>query len=141
MPKEIYFNKDVDPEYLDAWVEDIVKGIKKHKKVVASVFHADSDDPDISSRVRDIIGRLVEKVIARTDLDELIIEGGSTTSVVLKNLRIKKLIPLQELETGVIRMKVEGDYTFCLTTKPGSYSWPEDVWLLQSAMEENKIDK
>jgi D-threonate/D-erythronate kinase len=132
MPRELYFNRDYAPRYLENWADDIVRGIREHKKVVASVIHPLSDDPDISLRVREIIGQLVQKVLGKTEINELIIEGGSTTSVVLKYLNIKKLLPLQELETGVIRMSIDGRPGLCLTTKPGSYLWPEDIWLLQT---------
>ncbi|MDP4208616.1 MAG: four-carbon acid sugar kinase family protein [Bacteroidota bacterium] len=128
MPKEIYYNKNFDPCYLEYWANDIVDGIKKHHKVVASIDYTPSDEPDIAFRIKENMGQLIKKITDRVALNELLIEGGGTTSVALKYLHIKKLLPVQELETGVIRMKIDNSTDFCLTTKPGSYFWPECVW-------------
>lgn len=127
MPKEIYFNRNFDPSWLDYWTEDIVKGIRKQHKVIASILHSPSNEPDIAFRLMENIGELIKRVVEKTDLNELLIEGGSTTFVVLKYLNIKKLFPIQELDTGVIRMRIEGYPHLCLTTKPGSYFWPDKV--------------
>jgi uncharacterized protein YgbK (DUF1537 family) len=130
MPDEIYSNKDFNPLYLDNWADDIVKGIHEYKKVIASIVHPPSQEPDIAIRIRENIGELMKKVMERIELNELLIEGGSTTSVVLKYLNINKLIPIQELDVGVIRMKIDGIPNLCITTKPGSYFWPESVLFL-----------
>jgi len=139
MPKEIYYNKNFDSYHLDQWVDDIVKGINTHRKVIALMIHTRSNEPDISMRIKENIGELIKRVVERIDLNELLIEGGSTTSVVLKYLGIKKLIPIQELDTGVIRMVIEGAPDFCLTTKPGSYFWPDNVWIPQDIERFNNI--
>ena len=132
MPEEIYFNQNFDPVLLKVWADEIVEAVNLHKKVIASVIHSPSDEPGIAKRIKENIGKLIKMVAERIELNELIIEGGSTTSYVLKQLNIKKLVPLHELETGVIRMKIEDRPELCLTTKPGSYSWPDIVWLLHN---------
>ncbi|MDP4186453.1 MAG: four-carbon acid sugar kinase family protein [Bacteroidota bacterium] len=127
IPEEIYCNKNYDPKYLEAWANDIVHAIENHKKVIASIFHDSINEPDIAIRISETIGILIKKVTEKTNLNELLLEGGRTTSVVLKHLKINRLIPIQELDTGVIRMKIEGKSNFCVTTKPGSYFWPESI--------------
>jgi uncharacterized protein YgbK (DUF1537 family) len=140
MPKEIYFNKNFDPSCLDNWADDIVKGIKEYRKVIASIIHSPSNEPDIAFRLMENIGELIKRIIDRIDLNELLIEGGSTTSVALKYLNVKKLFPIQELDTGVIRMKIEGFPNLCLTTKPGSYFWPEKVGIPPDIQRVNSYD-
>jgi uncharacterized protein YgbK (DUF1537 family) len=132
MPEEIYYNPNPDPKYLKKWVNDIVSGIHKHQRVIALIDYTPSDEPQIAQRIKKTIGSLVQGVLAEVEINELLVEGGGTTSVVLNCLDVKKLIPVQELETGVIRMKIEGDVNFCLTTKPGSYFWPDSVWGMES---------
>ena len=90
-------------------------------------FLAKASDPGITLRIRENIGKLIRKVTEQADINELLIEGGSTAATVLKHLNIRKLSPIQELDTGVIRMKTDMYPKLCLTTKPGSYSWPESV--------------
>ncbi|MBA7684022.1 hypothetical protein ES703_92410 [subsurface metagenome] len=135
MPEEIYYNKKYDPVLLDKWVEDVITGIQKHGKVIVSSIHTKSKENGISIRVKKIMTELVRKLFERTSFNEILIEGGSTTSEILDQLNIKKLTPIQELDTGVIRMRVDKIPNLCLTTKPGSYQWPENVWMKE------KIDK
>jgi D-threonate/D-erythronate kinase len=134
MPEEIYYNNNYDPSYLEKWADDIVKGILRRQKVVASIDYAPVNDPDIALRIKESIGKLIKRVTERININELLIEGGSTTSVVLKYMNINKLIPIQELETGVIRMKIDEYPKLCLTTKPGSYFWPDSVWLTKDVL-------
>jgi uncharacterized protein YgbK (DUF1537 family) len=128
MPEEIYYNKNLDLSHFDGWVKNIVCGIEEHNKVIVSILHAPCNDPDITSRIKESIGLLTLEIVKRTGLEELMIEGGATTSAILKHLNIKKLFPMQEMDTGVIRMKIDGRPGLFLTTKPGSYQWPENVW-------------
>jgi uncharacterized protein YgbK (DUF1537 family) len=128
MPENICSNKNSAPASIDLWVNDIVESIQKHKKVLASVPSIISNDPGISSRIKEAFGIVVQKVIQKTAIDELIIEGGGTTSVILTHLRVKKLIPIKEIDTGIIRMKMDGLPGICLTTKPGSYLWTKMEW-------------
>jgi uncharacterized protein YgbK (DUF1537 family) len=132
MPDEIYFNQDFDPALLSLWADEIVEALTRKRKVIASVIHTSSDEPGLAIRIKENMGKLIKMVAERTELNELIIEGGSTTSFVLKQLNIRKLIPVQELDTGIIRMKIEDKPELCLTTKPGSYSWPDIVWLMHN---------
>jgi uncharacterized protein YgbK (DUF1537 family) len=135
IPKEIYYNKNFNRSYLTSWTGDIVSGIKSHKKVIVTIIQPPSKEPDIAIRIGDNIGELIKKIMGKIELNELLIEGGSTTSIILKNLKINKLIPIQELDTGVIRMKIDEIPNLCITTKPGSYYWPESVWFPSGIIE------
>ncbi len=131
MPEEIYFNKNHDISLIGIWAQEIVHALHEWNKVVVSVNHSNSFEQGLSLRIRQCLGELVKKVLNQCAINELIIEGGSTTSEVLKHLEIKKLTPFQELETGIIRMKSENNPDLYITTKPGSYTWPENVWFHQ----------
>jgi uncharacterized protein YgbK (DUF1537 family) len=137
MPQEIYNNKNFDPSFLEYWVNDIVLGIRRHQKVAVSVVHSPSNDPEITKRIKFIIGDLIKRVTEKIEINELIIEGGSTTCVVLEYLNMKKLFPIHELDTGVIRMKIDGWPDLCLTTKPGSYYWPDSFWQPSDILQSN----
>ncbi len=129
MPKEIYKNKNFNSSVIDYWVDDILNGINKYGKVVISSIHKNSNEEGLSFRIKEVTAVAVKKVFIKATINELLIEGGSTTSEILDQLGIKKLTPIQELETGVIRMKVDRFPGLFLTTKPGSYFWPENLWL------------
>lgn len=129
MPEVIYLNKNFQPELLDKWAEEIAYRLQDHHKVVVTVNHQHSPEEMLPVRIRENVGLLVSKVLARTSVDDLLIEGGATTSVILKYLNIKRLFPFRELDFGVIQMKVDQFPNLIVTTKPGSYSWPDSVLL------------
>ena len=129
MPSEIYLNIDYPREIFDHWCSEVVDAFHKNNKVIVSSLHYSSEEIGIGKRIKNIIAELVKRIAEETSIDEILIEGGSTTSEILKKLDIKRLTPIQELDTGVIRMQVEKLPDMCITTKPGSYNWPENVWL------------
>ena len=140
MPHEMYYNENFDKCLMNQWSDEIADGIHNKQKVVVSVNHPPANEQNIANRIKEIIGILVKKVMERIPLHELLIEGGSTTSVVLQQLNIKKLFPIQELDTGVIRMRIDGIPGTYLTTKPGSYYWPDKFWQPQEIQSLNDLN-
>jgi len=59
---------------------------------------------------------------------ELLVEGGATAAAIIKRLNINRFLPVNEFDTGVIRMKVDKNDGLFLTLKPGSYDWPPHIW-------------
>ena len=129
MPVEIYNQRDFSPGYLENWANEVVAGIKKYNKVIVASMHGNSIETGLSFRIKQVMAELVKRVSSKVKLNEILIEGGSTTSAILEHMKIKKLFPVQELDTGVIRMNVDGIPDLYITTKPGSYLWPGNVWL------------
>jgi uncharacterized protein YgbK (DUF1537 family) len=134
MPEDIYRHKNIDLLLLESWAKDIVEVIEQHDKVIVSISGESCSDPDITSRIKESVGLLAQTIASKVSLNELMIEGGATTSTVLKKLEVNTLYPFQELNTGVIRMRIEGNPNLCLTTKPGSYQWPDNVWFSKTKL-------
>lgn len=137
MPEKIYYMEECPEEIFRNWVNEIVSGIQQHRKVIVSSIHNNIKDPSIFLRIKSIMARMVREVLKKVEIDELLIEGGSTTSEILNSLQIKKLNPLQELDVGIIRMEIDDMPGVCLTTKPGSYAWPENVWMKEEILKMN----
>ena len=131
MPLDIYLDSEYPQVLFDNWLKEVLHALQTHNKVIISTIHSGSKEKNISKRIKNTIAELIEKISKEVQLDEILIEGGSTTSEILRKLEIKRLLPLQELDTGVIRMTIDKMPNTCLTTKPGSYKWPENVWLQQ----------
>jgi uncharacterized protein YgbK (DUF1537 family) len=124
---------------MNNWVEEVVTKLKEKQKVIVTCNYIDSKEENISFRIRKTLAELVKKVFKKIAVHEILIEGGSTTSEILNYLEITKLTPIREIDTGVIRMKVDGITDLCLTTKPGSYQWPESVWLNGNGREDDRL--
>ena len=132
MPLNIYKNKDFSDDMINKWAEEVAEQIRCQHKVVITISHQSSTEQLLSVRLRENIGLLVSKIFKQVKIDDLLIEGGATTSMVLKYLNVKRLFPYRELDFGVIQMRVNEYPDLCLITKPGSYSWPECVLLNQN---------
>jgi D-threonate/D-erythronate kinase len=127
MPDGIYHNTDNCSDLLYEWSDQILNQLKNGNSVMVTIDHQPENEAGLQHRLRESIGRLVSNVENQFDLNDLFIEGGATTSVILKYLHIDKLYPFNEADFGVIQMKAEGYPNLCITTKPGSYLWPEHL--------------
>jgi uncharacterized protein YgbK (DUF1537 family) len=70
------------------------------------------------------MAKAVATNVASENIKEIFIEGGSTAAAVLEELNIKKLTPVNELSSGVVRMKAGNLF---ITVKPGSYQLPIEI--------------
>jgi D-threonate/D-erythronate kinase len=141
MPKGIYYDSELSAELLDDWSNQIVKQLENGCSVMLTIDHLPRNEVGLSLRLRESIGQIVAKVENKFNLKDLFIEGGATTSVVLRYLNVNKLFPFNEAEFGVIQMKADGYPNLCITTKPGSYLWPEHLMFENAKSTNNNQEK
>lgn len=129
MPAEIFCN-DVDrAKLLVEWQETATSFLKKNDSVIIAVDQISSVDAvKLDSSISEVISEVVGDIMQRINIDELVIEGGETASVIMNKLNYNKFYPVQELSPGVIRMKIKEKDGTHLTLKPGSYVWPSSIW-------------
>lgn len=127
MPREIYYNEDTCDDCLSAWAVQVADQLKSGVSVMVTIDHEPIAEDGLSLRLRQGMGQLVANVEKYVDLKDLFIEGGATTSVVLKCLHVNKLYPFNEADFGVIQMHADGRSELRVTTKPGSYLWPDHL--------------
>jgi len=127
MPEGIYFGDGQTEALLEGWARQVTDSLNNGFSVMVTIDYPPFGEEGLSGRISEHIGQLVALVANRFELTDLFIEGGATTSMVLKYLEITKLIPFFEADFGVIQMRAEGYPKLCITTKPGSYLWPEKV--------------
>ncbi len=127
MPEEIYNNKWYDEILFENWANEVTECLHSDEKVIVSVDYSYSNEEMIGLRIKQTVARLVKRVLEDVELNDLFIEGGATTSEILRVLNISKLFPVAELEQGIIQMKVDEYENMRITTKPGSYTWPKNI--------------
>lgn len=128
MPKTIFCNDDSE-QIITQWADEISKEIEKENRVIIAIDTLECDDvTDIHGKIKGVFAEVVKKVLAKVNLEELLIEGGATAYSIIEHLEYKKFYPEQELAQGVIRMKIDQKKEIYLTLKPGSYQWTESVW-------------
>ncbi len=86
--------------------------------------------PDTEYPVSDMprcLADVARQVMHLTPVHELYIEGGTTSSEVVRKLGWKQFKPIRQVAPGVVRLKVVSQPDRHLTVKPGSYAWPEHI--------------
>lgn len=127
MPESIYYTQGLDETLVEEWAIEVADKLQDGFSVMVTIDYPPSGEEGLSCRIRERIGQLVAGIADRFELTDLFIEGGATTSMILKCLGITKLVPFYEADFGVIQMRPVGFPGLCITTKPGSYQWPEKV--------------
>jgi uncharacterized protein YgbK (DUF1537 family) len=103
-----------------AWINKTAGILKKNSKAVIAIKEATAS----ALALRTTMAKAVREILKRKTVKEIFIEGGSTAAAILHELDIRKLTPVNELQRGVVRMKVNDLF---ITAKPGSYKVPEQV--------------
>jgi uncharacterized protein YgbK (DUF1537 family) len=107
------------------WINKTADIIKKNGKAVIAIKETTAS----ALTLRTVMSKAVREILKRKTVKEIFIEGGSTAAAILQELDIKKLLPVNELQRGVVRMKVNDLF---ITVKPGSYKIPEQIKRLYS---------
>lgn len=116
-----YMNEKID----QTWITKTADMIRKHNKAVIAIRETAAS----AQTLRTVMSKAVREILKRKTVKEIFIEGGSTAAAILQELGIKKLLPVNELQRGVVRMKVNDLF---ITVKPGSYKIPEQIKELYS---------
>lgn len=128
MPDQLFSSPDSAEEFLESWADKIIEHYAGDSCAILAINKPLSENKLLPGKLRCATARVVKKVLEAVALNELFIEGGATAFSILNKAKILKLIPVQKLAPGVIRMKVEGQPHLHLTLKPGSYAWPKSAW-------------
>lgn len=110
----------------EEWLQQAGNIIKHQGKAVIAI----DESKESALVLRTSMAKAVAAIVARENIKEIFIEGGSTAATVLEELNIKKLTPVNELSRGVVRMKAGELF---VTVKPGSYQLPNEIIELYSS--------
>jgi len=127
MPKALFETAEIEISTIENWAKDIAKSLNNKKKVAVTMIHESNNEDGLAKRIKTKIGLLASNILAKTTIDHLLIEGGATTFAILNQLKISELYPVKEIEPGVIQMIPKNHPNLHITTKPGSYLWPDEI--------------
>ncbi|MBN1362726.1 MAG: hypothetical protein JW993_19160 [Sedimentisphaerales bacterium] len=118
------------PGLLGQWTSDIVTALAASRCAVVAVGRAAERNSLSALDVRTRMAVTVQRVVERTEIGELFIEGGATASAILRRLGWDTLDVQGEYAPGVVRLAVTKMPDRTVTLKPGSYPWPEELLTL-----------
>lgn len=110
------------------WANEVVAHVKKYGRAIVAIHPETGKGMKVNPQlITQKITGLVNEVLQRSMVKELVIEGGATAWAVLKRSGLTRFFPVQELAPGVVRMQA-GSEDLQVTVKPGSYQWPPAIW-------------
>lgn len=109
------------------WAEDIVVALAQGDRVVAAIIQPVVSDARLALYLRTQTAAMVQHVLGKIDIRELLIEGGATGRAILDRMGWQRLNVTGEYGPGIVKMQVPGHQDQIVTLKPGSYPWPEEL--------------
>jgi uncharacterized protein YgbK (DUF1537 family) len=128
MPDEVYFSAEIVPELLDCWAKNVLDVLSENENVVITATQKPNGQSLDGRMITQAMAEVAKQVVASGAISDLMIEGGATSQAVLGALNIDSLYPTDSLALGVTRMRVDEYPQLHVTTKPGSYRWPDSIW-------------
>jgi len=71
--------------------------------------------------------RIAASVLRQSQASQIYVEGGATAIELVRRMGWKRLMVLREIALGVAAFRVAAARPLCLTMKPGSYTWPDQI--------------
>ncbi len=71
--------------------------------------------------------RMAALVLRQIDSGQVYVEGGATAFELVRRMGWDRLTVLREVALGVAMLRVAARPSLCLTLKPGSYNWPDQI--------------
>ena len=109
------------------WAEDIMAALAQGDRVVAAIVQPVVFDARLALHVRTQTAVMVQHVLGKIEIRELLIEGGATGRAILDRMGWQRLNVIGEYGPGIVKMQVLGHQNQIVTLKPGSYPWPEEL--------------
>ena len=126
IPEKVVVNSN-EPLVFNKWIDETVFYLKQFGKAIIALDPAMKGVVIDALTLRATMAEATALVAAKVQINECLVEGGSTSSAIMRKLGIDNLYPVQELAPGVIRMGVKERKDLHVTVKPGSYDWPANI--------------
>jgi len=119
------------PDYqrkIDNYTTEVVSVLKNGDNAILAIGEPVLQGKEAADKIKNLMSEVVSNIVSAVNVNELVIEGGATTSAILYKLNYTQFIPTFEYAPGVVRMKIRDKTNMYITIKPGSYQFPEQVW-------------
>lgn len=111
-------------EITGEWLTTAQEIMLNSKRLVIAI---DDEYNYTAFELRKHMAMAVKQIVNNTGVNEIFIEGGSTTTAIFNEMNITTLIPVHELNRGVVRARAAQLF---FTVKPGSYELPQEITAL-----------
>jgi uncharacterized protein YgbK (DUF1537 family) len=129
MPDILFKNTLADDTLIEQWADDVLKALPTSGRVIIAILQPVVNDSRMAQNLRITMAAVVQKVLSSAKINELFIEGGSTAEAVLHELEWQTFDVIGQYAPGVVQMRVPQRSDNYVTIKPGSYPWPDRIWI------------
>ncbi|MFO1500272.1 MAG: four-carbon acid sugar kinase family protein [Verrucomicrobiota bacterium] len=108
------------------WIETIERQVGERGGAVLAI-----GEPSGAVSPTELLAALchvVFRILDRTRLDQLFLEGGATAAAVIRAMAWTRLEVVGHLTPDLAWFQAADGKSPWLAIKPGSYAWPEEVW-------------
>jgi uncharacterized protein YgbK (DUF1537 family) len=129
MPDALFQEQGFNDALIQKWADIVLAGFSISDRVIIAILQPVVQDSRLAENLRMKTAALVRTILDTAEISELFIEGGATAEAVLHALQYETFDVLAEYAPGVVQMRVVGQKEYYVTIKPGSYPWPEGIWM------------
>ena len=128
VPPALLLDESPPAPLLEEWIQEIAALVRDQGRAAVTM----SDPPPIVTDSRSLARRVanpVAQLVRQRQMDCICIEGGETASEVVAAAGWNRFAVIGEVARGVVWMRIEARAKPWLIVKPGSYEWPEQLWV------------
>jgi len=135
-------NATADDTLIRQWADRILQALSISGRVIIAILQpvvqaspkgwTGSKPPPaakLAQNLRITMAAVVQKVFSSAKINELFIDGGATAEAVLRALQWGTFDVTGQYAPGVVQMRVSEGSDNYVTIKPGSYLWPNRIWI------------
>jgi uncharacterized protein YgbK (DUF1537 family) len=112
------------------WFESLAGALNATSLAVTESPKFVLDDHPTAQQIRLRFGQLVRRLLEKKVIGHLIVEGGATAAAISEAAGWTRFDVAGDWAPGVIALRPTNAPQLLFTIKPGSYSWPENLWQL-----------
>jgi D-threonate/D-erythronate kinase len=116
----------------EAIAREAVAALQLNAAVILHIGLPRVREPRAAGLLATYLIRIAQLVLGQLEVGQVYVEGGATAVELVRRLGWNCLKVLREVAPGVATLGVGGAPSPCLTIKPGSYVWPDQVRELTS---------
>ncbi len=107
---------------LSEHVANVCEALDKDGRAAIRIMNASNSTPELLLRR---LTQIAKKVLIRSSPDEIWIEGGRTSSTLLRELGHEQLTAVSNLGDGIVALRAKREAAPLFIVKPGSYPWSD----------------
>jgi len=128
LPDALFGHAVSSERVAEQWKEDVLSALGRESRAIVAIPQPVLQDRSLAHELSTHLAGLVESVISRMAIGELILEGGATAQAVLDRLGWQTLEVVGEYGPGIVQLCASDRGETLVTMKPGSYPWPPEIW-------------